>query len=1019
MNRRVTVIGVTALLSCSCSRPMGGSQTACELGFPTVTYASPPTRSILEVLGGEMLEVVRHEPPIPPDRRFVLAMAELEELTTGRRVDEVQVGWDGSRWLLQHDDLPLGRLAEIPSFADALSLLESHASRGLEGDAPARVLPQPEIDRLQARLDRLRPEEVIEALRQIDAHWREGRRDPRAVVLATRGLVFLDLQRSDEVEVTDGLGAKALAALALARAIGGGDLLVEEALLADRFGYSAHAVALAGSMPLESPVRAYLLNETETLRQLAEQTDAAPLTRYLYLSRLAEQRNIDAWRSWIGEYVREPTLSTSILSTGFLAGRHELTRPLTPILPYLALMEFWGTTGRRPDLEEVREFNGRYERELADAMKAMDRELGETTADLIRRFEQDSEQLQRDFPGPFAEAGVLRAYYGGHLYGSIVHLARYYLDILASVELSAEYLEGMDGAPFPVGDQVERWYSHLVQSEKGSGDVEELTDDLGHVRCLGVRAWMRSFDELQEQLPYADPRVPSAASALGQRLDSRPAHQFHLAGLASARFDLRSRDRFYRSAVHLAGPTHQGTRSWLARASGDTTTLRAMVEDEHLAIRWRVGALEYLIADSLAEDAYLRDISERMIESAPGRWEIREVYLKHLENVGAFDEGIDVVMDWKFRNPDRDRFVDVDAQTALGRLYYKKGEFRRAESAIENVIRMRHAGTVGRAALIFQQVRREKEALRLARWGAKRYPDFAFSRVVLAEVLWRQGRNQEVPEVLNDSRFPLDLWAWREDVAEAFLRVFGDGSPAEAEEAFAEIVRAGVPSWISEALPQGLMRRGRPDLAFLLQAQLDATDAIGSYRNPIRAYMYLKAWESEAIALDWIRPMIPPRVLSQVSRVMFAEGADELLWGLIPDPEETTYPDVLWLTRAASEIRNDTRLHLRELREHYGTARGSDFDVMGRYLLDMETEERVLELARTPERRAQIAYYVGLKAQSEGRISDAIDWYRVVLATGEDKKYEYSFALEALETWKNTGYTVARIEKGTIRFEGA
>ena len=1010
MNQRLAAIGMIALLAGSCGRARGEPQSGCDLGFSRVIYSLPPASSVLEVPGREMLNVVRDEPPIMPDRRFVLAVVELEELMTGRGVDEVHVGWKDSNWELRHDDLTLGVLAEIPGFAEVLALLESRASRGLEGETLDRVLSQGEIDQIEIRLDRFRPDEIIAALRQIDAHWSEGRRDPRALVLAARGLVLLDLQGLHEVEITDGLGAKALAALAFGRAIGDGELREEEALLADRLGYSAHAVELAETLPLDSPVRSYLLNETESLQQLAERAGSKPLARYLYLSRLAEERNAEAWRAWIGRFVQEPQLTTSILSTGFLAGRHEITRPLTPFLPYLVVLEFWSTTGSGPDLKAVHEFNGRSERELSNAAEAMYIELDGTLANVIRWFEHDYGEIKEDFPGPFAEAAVLRAYYGGHLYGGISHLARYYLFTLSSVEWSEALLDQLQHAPPPVGDQLEEWFSHLFQSAKGRAEVEELADDLVQVRCLGVRSWMRTFDEAQEQLPYADPRVLSTARALGRRLDSRPAHQFHAAALATARFDLSSRDRLYRGVVDLAGPTHQGTRTWLARSSGDTTALRAIVEDEALAIRWRVDALEYLIADSLAEDPYLRDIAERLIESVPGRWDLREAYLKYLESVGEYEKGIDLVRDWKFRNPERDGFEDVRAQTAIARLHYRQGEYRRAESAIERVIRFKHAGTVGRAALIFQEVRRQQEALELARWGVDRYPDFAFSRAVLAEVLWRQERYQEVPEVLNDPRFPLDVWAWRNDVVEAFLRVFGEAPSEKAEEAFAEIVRAGVPSWTSEGLPQGLIRRERPDLAFILQSQLDPTDAIGSYRNPIRAYLYLKAWKGETEALEWIRGRIPSKILSQASRVMYEEGADELLWELIPDPENTAYPDVLWLMRAASATRSDTNPHLQKLREHYRAVHSSDFDVMGRYLLGLETEDRMLELARTPERRAQVAYYVGLKAESEGRIADALDWYRVVLETGENKKYEYSFALNALETWANTGFSVARLK---------
>lgn len=1010
MSYKEVAIGTIVVLACTCSRFNGTSQSECDFGFPRVVQTAPSARSVLEVPPHEMREVVHQELPVMPDRRFVLAAAELEEMMTGRSVDEVHVVWDDSVWVLRNDDLHLGVLVEVPSFADALSILESRVRQVMGEAGLARVLPQGEIDALEERVALLRPQEIIQALGLIDAQWRDGRRDSRALALAARGLVLLDLQGLHEVEVTDGLAGKAMAALALARAVGRADLTEEEALLAYRFGYSAHAVLLADRLPATSHVRAYVRNETEPLRLAAERPGAPRLARYLYLTRLAEQRNTEVWRSWIERFVDEPQLTTSILSTGFQAGRHEITRPLTPILPYLSLMEFWSTIEGGPDLDAVREFDGQHERELGEAVEAMSRELGRMPVGLVRRFEQDSRDIEPDFPGPFAGADVVRAYYGGYLYGSIHHLAQYYLDTLASVEWAGELLRGMEGAPPPVGGQLVRWYGHLVQSGKGRGDIDDLTDDLSQVTCLGVGSWMRTFDELQEQLPYADPRAQAAANVLERRLDSRPYHQFESARLAKARFDLSGRDRLYRRVVHLAGPTYVGTKSWLARASGDTTTLRTVVEDDNLTIRSRKDALEYLIEDSLAEPEYLRDVAILLIESDPNRWDVREVYLKYLESIGEYEEGIEVIRDWRLNNPDRDGFEDVDAQTALARMYYRLGDYRRAESAIENVIGYRHAGTVGRAALIFQEVRREEEAVELARWGVQRYPDFAFSRVVLAEVLWRQRRFNEVPEVLNDPRFPLDLWAWRNELAEAFLRVFGGARSSEAEEAFAEIVDAGIPSWTSEGLPQGLSARERPDLAYVLQSQLGVTDAIGSYRNPVRAYVYLKAWKGEAAALEWIRPRIPSDVLSRASRVIYDEGADELLWELIPDPEKLSYPDVVWLTRAASVTRSEVKAHLRELRGHYQSSQKSDFDSMGRYLVGLKSEDQLLELAQTAERKAQIAYYVGLKAESEGRISDAIEWYRVVLGTGEVKKYEYSFAFHALEKWVNTGYTLARLE---------
>ena len=54
--------------------------------------------------------------------RFVLAAAALEEMMTGRSVDEVHIAWEDSVWVLRSDDLHTAVFAEVPGFAAAVGI---------------------------------------------------------------------------------------------------------------------------------------------------------------------------------------------------------------------------------------------------------------------------------------------------------------------------------------------------------------------------------------------------------------------------------------------------------------------------------------------------------------------------------------------------------------------------------------------------------------------------------------------------------------------------------------------------------------------------------------------------------------------------------------------------------------------------------------------------------------------------------------------------------------------------------
>jgi hypothetical protein len=68
----------------------------------------------------------------------------------------------------------------------------------------------------------------------------------------------------------------------------------------------------------------------------------------------------------------------------------------------------------------------------------------------------------------------------------------------------------------------------------------------------------------------------------------------------------------------------------------------------------------------------------------------------------------------------------------------------------------------------------------------------------------------------------------------------------------------------------------------------------------------------------------------------------------------------------------------------------------------LEDDDALLQIATAPDRRCEIAYYLGLRAWSERRYEDASDWFRVVLETGQRREGEYVWAMDALDGWAGT-----------------
>jgi hypothetical protein len=235
--------------------------------------------------------------------------------------------------------------------------------------------------------------------------------------------------------------------------------------------------------------------------------------------------------------------------------------------------------------------------------------------------------------------------------------------------------------------------------------------------------------------------------------------------------------------------------------------------------------------------------------------------------------------------------------------------------------------------------------------------------------------------------------------------------------AFTALVASGADAVGLGTIAGAMARAGHPDTAFELEKQLHWR-GIGLLTFLVDAYSFEKQARGPEAALTWVRQAITPDLLLPSAMFCYAADQYELLWDLGVTPAHDQNGDFYWLMRAAASVKQGAGKdpHREELLDYYDPGRHSFLKKIwyavfspghsyyygiGRFLCGLTDQRHVLELATEPKKRCEIAYYVGLRAQGEGRLADASDWYRISTETGLERNGEYRWAYNALYHWQD------------------
>jgi len=277
---------------------------------------------------------------------------------------------------------------------------------------------------------------------------------------------------------------------------------------------------------------------------------------------------------------------------------------------------------------------------------------------------------------------------------------------------------------------------------------------------------------------------------------------------------------------------------------------------------------------------------------------------------------------------------------------------------------------------------RHDEAWKLAQQCLNRYPEGDWPRADVAELLWRQGRFEEVPALYQDPRHPPNSGDWTTAIAPTFRDVFAERPPEEAERAFIPMVRAGFNPWYLMEFEKPFAEIRRFDVAIQLTLQVTrAQTGIGPLDPNLNLYRSFEKWKGEEEALAWVRQNLPAKFRKQLIHAALDQRIFALFWAGVALPTPTPDGEDVWLLRATAAALDPKRAaaHSGEVRAHFTSSQTPEA-LYGRFLLGLTDEKELLRLTE-PTRRAESAYYLGISALASRRYEEAFDWFLVCLET--------------------------------------
>jgi len=975
-----------------------------SIGSLEIVEDDTPPADLMKVKRADLARYLDAIYRLKPDRRFVYAVSELRRLGGGRQEQAHVTHLDSGGWSIRLGTSDVGRLPEIPVFADGLSLVRTTAALEARGlTATNRRPPDPaELKRLEAEIWHDSSERLVGVLVRLNELAADHGLDPSLMRLAGEALLAIHVETIDSAGVLDPLLGRAMALLALSEQTGGETIAARSlSVLAWQLGYSEEAKDLASGLPPDDTWCFLLQRNAAVLAQRAASSKDPFVIRLALLAAIG-RRDRDA-----------------VFEIGRAAG---IVDPPTPLFAAAALelADFSLAEGAAGFLS-VQAFRRATEASLPDTTlghppllvrvrtvvrRLLRKDPNEPVTSRLEQFEGAVRRQAARLDGPLANDVVFSGLLRAPLYSALLGEAYYLLDQYGSSSDAAEWAASIVQPPPGFATELRRWVEDRVALVEAKPDAPgRIAHDLATLRHLGGWAPRRTCASMWWAMRNVyDPIARRAVRALFDGMDTRPTN---LATATIAARDLlwdtRRRERYGAAALRSCPETlRTDDLGFLLKSMKDPVVLERLANRQNLGTGTRSAALLSLLrikgADTTPILDRIRELSLEVGDAESGGFLL--VLVEALDGIGRHADADREIEEWLRCRGQGAGLMGAEVLAVKAARLRKAGRLDEAWRAIGPATRTGKESCLLEAGNILMAQGHYDAALEVANDTIGRYVNSYGGFVLGAEALWRLGRPAEAAKRLADALKERSPFAWTDDVGPAFARAFGSAQPADVDRAVQELANAKVTPERVRNIGVGVGRSGNHELAFRVIASIGG--ASDDERSAVLfAYAELQAAKGKRVALEWFKSRMPPLDDPAVNWA-YQHGDDELIWEYVDPTPGRVNQDKLHVLRAAACIRAaQPDAARREAVLQYAHKVGADGwgAIYPKFLLGETDETALLASITGRDDACTAAWAIGARKVGEGKFAEANDWFEIAMETGRQQLPPIAFAYDVLAKW--------------------
>ncbi len=926
-----------------------------------VQYQSP----LMKVPPEKMREAFLSTYRLSPDRRFLLAIGEIEQLLSGTNSGQTaDATFASGKWQIRYAGSTLGELPEIPSFSDFRTVLSQRVKKAKNFD----IVKEPASDVVGSKFSAI---DMLSLISQANKKWSTGDRSRQSLQTALKALVNLYLQGMDRLEIGDIVAARTIALLTLAKEEGM-DVTEEEGLISYLMGYSKHAAGVAQSMPPSSPVRLFLTQENESLRKAALQPSADARTKYLLILTAVKAGDVNSWYASVKAVYGQASPPYAVWKTGA-----EIKQPKQMEVKDTSQYASYVASSV---LAEVLQQSGGH------GLPGRSSAVSPATA---KEFEHALGIVGNKYGGPLISPEVITAYYRSYFF--------------AAQSYTAKIETGDDGE---FGKQMMA-YSSLLQE---TPTITDVSNTLQSLKIPGGGAFLPVLDDAMAKLSWDVPQIRMLLSLIVPHLDSRTGHREFLADMLYKKMgELHISENYYASLIRDVTTANGEAIAHAAYYLGDQNLMAELLESP--ACNAQCGAsLLWDIYSAIGASSELEPAYDTLVARFPEDWSPTNCFIDFLRKKHDYKKACSVTDRWLERNQDPDHIGWYHAHLRQAHNYWLAGEYKKGINTLEPIAGSGFA--VREEALLLNGLGKKTEAEEKAKYATEENKNDLESRLTYAVILWTNDKYEEAAQVLQS--VPISTSDWCSRVAPYFVAAFSKKTERETEVALLKLQQQHVSKQNLVCFAREFATDGKYDRAFQASQKIQPA-GVADMDVAIEAYGYLKKWQGESEAEKWINTVIPSANMNPLSVKAFYTGNYNLLWNAIRTPEKGSHPEWVWLFRAgASAMTGASDSHRPELLRHYAEDRPDWSHQTGRVLLGLSDPMKLLPYATNQEGRCDMAAWYGVNAHGQRRYEEASDWYQVALQIGPPRSGTRNMALWILARWFDMGQGLWHVKKARL-----